>query len=201
MTVWRLSAGWWEAIGTWLAAAGTVGAIWAQLLVSRRDNAVRLKVGATVGQIAFDPAIPLDRLHVWITVSNLGRRQLMLQSVAWRSGVLHPRWGFLSRVYAAQNSGAPYGPNLPLKMQDGDVATWMIPLDEWLEHSTKLVAEPHSLGLRTLRIFAYASTGDFTSSNVSPSLREKIRLKLKPPLQPRPGIRSSHFPRRTRTDQ
>ncbi len=74
-------------------------------------------------------------------------------------------------MYAVQNVMAPYGPNLPLKMQDGDVANWMIPLDEWLDDNlAKLIAEPHWLGLRTLRIFAYASTGDTASSKVSQSL-------------------------------
>jgi hypothetical protein len=162
-------------------------AIWAALLIARRDNAVRIKAGATVGQIAGDPAIPLERRHLWISVTNLGRRTFMLQSIGWRSGLLHPKWGFLSRVYAVQNVMAPHGPNQPLKIQDGDVANRMVPLDEWLGDSiAKLIAEPHWLGLRTLRILAYASTGDTASSKISQSLGERIRAKLEaPPRQPR----------------
>ena len=83
-TLLRLSAAWWEAIGTWVAAVGTVGAIWAALLISRRDNAVRIRVSATVGQIASNPVIPLERRHLWISVTNLGRRSFMLQTVGWR---------------------------------------------------------------------------------------------------------------------
>lgn len=38
----------------------------------------------------------------------------------------------LGRVYAVQNVGASSnGPNLPLKMNDGDVAHWRVPLDQW----------------------------------------------------------------------
>jgi hypothetical protein len=153
-------------------------------MISRRDNAVRIKVGATVGQIAGDPATPFQRLHLWITVTNLGRRTLMLQTVGWRSGLLHHKSPFLSRAYAFQILQAPHGPNLPLKMQDGDVANWMIPLDQWLTDSVdKLVIKPRWLGLRTLRIQAYASTGAVVSNAVSKKLMEKIRaqLKRKPP--------------------
>jgi len=67
-------------------------------------------------------------------------------------------------------------------MQDGDVANWMIPLDEWLDDNIgKLIAKPHWLGLHTLRILAYASTGDTASSKVSQSLGETIRGKLDAP--------------------
>lgn len=176
----NLSAAWWEAIGTWVAAVGTVGAIWTALSIARRDNAVRLKINVTVGQIVGDPLIPMQQRHLWITVTNLGRRPLMLQTISWRSGLLPAKWHFLGRIYAVQNAMAPQGPNLPLKMEDGDVANWMIPLDHWLaDDISKLIAKPHWLGIRTLRVMAYASTGDSVWAAPSPSLRESIRARLK----------------------
>jgi hypothetical protein len=174
----HLSAGWWEAIGTWVAAVGTVGAIWAALSIARRDNAVRINISATVGQVVGDPSVPFERRHLWITVTNLGRRPFMLQSIGWRSGLVFRRWRILGSVYALQRVDSK-GPDLPLRMADGDVANWMIPLDEWLSNNApKLIAKPHWLGLHTLRIAAYASTGDTASSKVSQSLSEKIRAKL-----------------------
>lgn len=176
----NLSASEWEAIGTWVAAVGTVSAVWTALSIARRDNSVRLKVNATIGQIFGHPEIPVQQRHLWITVTNLGRRPFLLQSISWRSGVFHPRWRLLSRMHAVQNAMAPHGPNLPLKMEDGDIANWMIPLDTWLEDGTsKLIAKPHFLGVRTLRIVAHVSTGDSASSAVSQSLADSIHAKLK----------------------
>lgn len=174
----NLSAAWWEAIGTWVAAVGTVGAIWTALSIARRDNAIRLKINASVGQIVGNPLIPMQQRHLWITVTNLGRRPLILQTISWRSGLLPARWKFLSRIYAVQNAIAPQGPNLPLRMQDGDVANWMIPLDHWLaDDISKLIANPHWLGLHTLRIGAHTSTGESVFAAPAPSLRESIRKK------------------------
>ena len=175
----NLSASWWEAIGTWVAAVGTVGAIWTALSIARRDNSVRLKVNATIGQIFGNPMIPVQQRHLWITVTNLGRRSVLLQNISWRSGLLHPRWRLLSRIYAVQNAMVPNGPNLPLKMEDGDIANWMVPLDEWLDHDiSNLIAKPHWLGVRTLRVVAHVSTGDSVSSAVSRSLADSIYSQL-----------------------
>jgi len=76
----------WEAIGTWIASVGTVAAVGAAIWISRRDNAVRLRVFATIGQIAGKPEIPIERKHVWITVTNIGRRTVTINTLGWRSG-------------------------------------------------------------------------------------------------------------------
>ena len=176
----HLSAPWWTAIGIWVAAVGTVGAIWAALSIARRDNAVRVDICTTVGPAAGDPSIALERPHLWITVTNLGRRSFILQNIGWRSGLtIHPWVGLRGSIWAIQNLSASGGPKLPLKMNDGDLANWIIPLDQWLDSSVaKLIAKPHWLGLRTLRIEAYASTGDIASALVCKSLKEEIRAKL-----------------------
>jgi hypothetical protein len=169
-----LSIAAWEAIGTWIASIGTVGAVGAAIWIARRDNAVRLRVFATVGQIAGQPAIPLERKHVWITATNIGRRTVTVTTVGWRSGLLRYDSPWLARQYAMQQVGPLIGPQLPLKMQDGDSASWMIPLDEWLDGVEKLIASPRWLGLRTMYVQAFSSTGDVVSVRVSSSLREKI---------------------------
>jgi hypothetical protein len=168
----------WEAIGTWIASIGTVVAIAVTVWIARRDNAVRLRVFASVGQIAGSPTIPLERKHVWITVTNIGRRTVTVNTVGWRSGLFHYSSPWFGRQYAVQAVGPPIGPQLPLKMVDGDSASWLIPLDNWLEGVERIVAKPRWLGLRTMYIQAFSSTGDVVSSHIASSLRKKIAEKI-----------------------
>lgn len=173
-----LSVAAWEAIGTWIASIGTVAAVGAAIWIARRDNSVRLKVFATVGQIAGSPVVPLERKHVWITVTNIGRRTVTLNTIGWRSGLLRYNSPWLAQEYAVQVLGPPIGPQLPLKMLDGDSASWLIPLDAWLENVEKIIAKPHWLGLRTLNIQVFTSTGDVANRRISSNLREKIANAL-----------------------
>jgi hypothetical protein len=176
---WGLSVAAWEAIGTWVSGIATLAAVIAALYIARRDNAVRLKLFATVGQIAGNPNIPLERKHLWISVTNVGYRAVKLNTIGWRSGLFHFKSPWLGRKYAVINVGQPYGPNPPVKLEHGDAVNWMIPLDEWLRDSPhKIVAKPYWLGLMTSRIQAFTSTGETVNSKVNPGLLEKIEARL-----------------------
>src|SRR6266478_3283046 len=153
--MWGISVAAWEAIGTWIASIGTVGAVGAAIWIARRDNSVRLRIFATVGQVPADPAVPIERKHLWITATNIGRRTVTLNLVGWRTGLIHHRIPWVGIKHGVMNVGPPVGPKLPLKLADGDNASWVIPLDDWLDGSAaKLVPEPRWLRLRTIRVQA-----------------------------------------------
>src|SRR5882724_6280031 len=72
----------WDAAGNWASAIGTVAAVFAAIWIAQRDNAIRLRVSAVVGQIIGDPEIPDDQdamiisaLNAEIRPSNLRRRR------------------------------------------------------------------------------------------------------------------------------
>jgi hypothetical protein len=174
-----LSTAAWEAIGTWFAGIATLFTAIVALWIAQRGDAVRVKLVGTVAQILGNPKIPVERKHLLISVTNLGRHAVRLNTIGWRTGLLHYKSPWLGRKYAVQIVMPPDGPQLPLKLEHAENATWMIPLDDWIkENADRLVPKPYWLGLATLRIQASMSTGETITAKLAASVVEDIKRRL-----------------------
>lgn len=173
----------WQLINSfaeWFSAVGTVAAVIVSLYLARQDQRVRLRITATIGNIFGDPTVDVKVDHLWITVTNVGRRTAVLNSVAWRVGFLPAKLSRFGRKYAIQNFDLPNCTRLPAKLEDGDSASFMIPLDRWLGYfAGDMFPRPHWLSLYFVTALAFASTGKAASVRVSGSLRKALKEALR----------------------
>ena len=116
----------WRFINTfapWLSAVGTLAAVATSLWLAQRDRRIRLAVRASL-RIQFirggGPGHG-DRL-VSVNVINRGRRAATVSGIGWRLGLLKRR-EFLVPDYQ--------GTTLPAKLEDGDEAAFLFPLDQF----------------------------------------------------------------------
>jgi len=168
----------WDVVGNWAAAASTFLAVLATIYFARRDNTIRMQITAVIGIVVGDPHVSHKEKHLWITVTNLGRREVTVTNVGWRSGLFHHKLPNAGRRYAVQV--LPNQPALPAKLADGEQLSWMIPMNTWLENGPqRLIAWPYMFFLRTLYIRAYSSTGEVTSQKIGSDIRKEIKKYLK----------------------
>lgn len=116
----------WKFINTfapWLSAIGTLAAVATSLWLAQRDRRIRLAVRASL-RIQFmrggGPGHG-DRF-VSVNVINRGRRTANVSGIGWRLGLVNRR-EFLVPDYQ--------GSTLPAKLEDGDEAAFLFPLDQF----------------------------------------------------------------------
>lgn len=165
----------WEMIGAWIAGLATVAAVVMSLYLARRDGLIELRVTATVGLVYGDPYVSPTTEHVWIQVANVGRRTAFLQSIGWRTGLLPPWFRWLPRRYALQRAEFAGNTQLPARLADGDIASFMIPIEGWGERvAADLMSPPRRLSAYFIYVQAHCSTGDSFTRRITPSLRQAI---------------------------
>jgi len=167
-------------LGTWIAGLATVAAVVVSLYLARRDSQIRLQVTATVGKVFGDPSVSHETEHLWILVTNVGRRGATLNSIGWRTGILHPKLPWIGRRYALQGADFPGSTRLPAKLGDGDSASFMIPLEDWaIRVGPDLIRKPRSLMSHLVFVQAHTSTNDTFSRRIAPSLRKSIQEHIR----------------------
>lgn len=116
----------WTFINTfapWLSAIGTLAAVLTSLWLAQRDWRVRLAVRASLRiQLIRGGGPGHGDRFVSVNVINPGRRAVTVSGIGWRLGLLKRR-EFLVPDYD--------GPTLPTKLEDGDEAAFLFPLDQF----------------------------------------------------------------------
>jgi hypothetical protein len=163
----------------WLTAIGTIGAVWAALHLANRDNTLRLRAFATVGLIVGGPnpasTVAEAPRYVWIHVTNAGRRTAYLTNIGWRSGAVRQGVPWVGYRHFVQSYLPGSGPQLPLKLEDGQTAQWWLPLDEWMDNnSASMSKSPAWLHMRTTCLQVFTSAGPTLTVKIGSSLRDKM---------------------------
>jgi hypothetical protein len=173
----------WQFINTfadWVSAVGTVAAVWVSLWLARGATRPKGRVSANVMLLAGDGELSPHFLE--ISVGNVGDRPFTVTGVGWRVGLP------FARRYAYQKTdGAPdYAPSdsLPLELQIGRRASWRIDLERVYKRDNTIWAQSFAsmflskwpaVGLWTLRVQAFTSTGHVFTSKPSSDVIKKLR--------------------------
>jgi len=144
------------AMGSWLAAVGTIAASGVALLLAGRAEKVKLKVWAgrrlIVGGGSGQPTE-----CVVISVTNLGERPVIIQSAAWRMGKGK------SRQYAIQMPSTTSPSQFGKRIDYGENAQFMVNFVEspdWMrDFATNVVQDGSDKWLKTLRAQVNTSVG------------------------------------------
>ncbi len=163
----------------WLTAIGTIGAVWAALHLANRDNTVRLQAFVSIGLILGGPNPPASveeaPRYVWINVTNAGRRTAWVTNIGWRSGVLRQGVPWIGYRHFVQSYLPGSGPQLPVKLEDGQTVQWWLPLDEWMENNAASMSKaPALFHVRTTRLQVFTSAGPPVMVKMGKSLRDKM---------------------------
>ncbi|MFQ5852936.1 MAG: hypothetical protein ACE5JU_20440 [Candidatus Binatia bacterium] len=158
----------------WLAAIGTVAAVITALYLARKDARIQLKVRALIRFVAIvgtDLGPGPD--YVSVEVSNVGRRVATVTYIYWKTGI------FRKKNYVWLVPQNPYSANIPVKLHDGEQATFMDLMTQF-ERGIKKFAEEDLSGWasglkgRFVRVGVGTSTGDRFEALVDKSLRARF---------------------------
>ena len=172
----------WEVAGTWISGLGTLSAAGIALWLGLAEHRPRLRCLARIGVPIGGAFNQVGDRHLWISVTNVGRRPAVLQSVGWESGLFWQDSPFLPKQFAFLVAEGPYCRPLPSTLQPGETASFMTPLGTSVQSVIPMVTQPFWLAIRFLNVMAYDSLGGRHCASMSKDLRAEILLKVQSPV-------------------
>lgn len=156
----------------WLAAVGTIAAVITSLYLARKDFRIDIRLRAGVRTLAVMGDGPGHGTE-WVSlfVTNAGRRVATVSQLYWKTGV------FRKQMYVWIAPRNPYSSTVPVKLSDGEQATYMLPIREF-EKNMHLRAKDAVSGLASrlkvhfIRVGVCTSTGEGFEARIEKSLRD-----------------------------
>ncbi len=158
----------------WLAAIGTIVAVITALYLARKEDRIQLKVRGLIRYVVIAGTdLGPGPKYLSVEVSNVGRRAATVTHIYWKTGI------FRKKNYVWLVPQNPYSANIPVKLNDGDQATFMDLMTKFESFNEKIAKEDLSgwaseLKARFVRVGVGTSTGDTFESRVDKSLRTHI---------------------------
>ncbi|MEP7366187.1 MAG: hypothetical protein ABI972_23260 [Acidobacteriota bacterium] len=167
----------WNVIGTWLAGIATVGAVFVSLYLARSGARVRLHCYAGIRVEMIGPP-GMTREHICIGVTNLADRTVTISLVGWAYG------GRKKKGVSIQTFAPGIGDQTPKRIEHGDTAMFMVPLDRnpgWLvRFATEFITDkPIERALKTLVVQIHPSVGDVIEVKPERVLLDRIHAASK----------------------
>jgi len=159
-------------IGTWLAAFATLAAVIVALYLARRTEKVRLKVHAGLRVIILGDGSPPQE-HVVISVTNVGERPVIINSVGWAVGKRR------HRSFCIQTVSGPYTKQYPVELAHGKSADFMVSFlatPTWpVEFATGFVKDLSDKSLKTLVALIHTSIGQTIEIHPEKPLVDRLK--------------------------
>ncbi len=165
----------WEFVNTfapWLAAIGTLAAVVTSLYLAMRDRRIRLNVGAGVRKIAtMGQTVDQGADVISIYVTNIGYRSATVTGLFWKCGV------FKKTIFEIIPGNDFHSSTLPVKLVDGEEASYRIPQNLFLETNIKTFERRISrkylkLRLKFMKIGVYTSIGKTFQFRIEEGLQD-----------------------------
>ena len=159
-----------NALGSWVAGAGSLAAVGIALWLARRVE--KVKLDAWVGhRLLVGDGTGTKAEHLAIKVTNVGERPVTIGSLGWSIGRRKSRRVCIQTV-------PPSSPaNYPKRIEYGDEAMYLIhDFPAWASNfKSVFLKEFNDEGLKTLRLQIHTSVGH--TENVVPERNLLDRLK------------------------
>ena len=170
----------WKFINTfapWLAAVGTISAVIVSLYLSRAEKPIKLEIRAGHRIIIEPGAIGKHPEFLYISAINTGHRITTITNVGWKIGLFKKQHAI--QVVPNNISSS----NLPIKIDDGEEAKWLIPLDlpeNWIERFSKDFLRPNPRwNVLWVKLQIHTSIGKTFEARIEKGLRKKILEECK----------------------
>jgi hypothetical protein len=176
----------WTLIAQSVTAFGTLAAVITSLYLARRDEMPRLVVAAgMVVEFGIYPSMQPGRERevedqgetLRISVTNIGRRTVVVKNLVCRIG-LFQRDHFSIMVPGQFSGKNPYSDTLPVRLEDGEDANFLMPKDDFQGGQVLEEAIPPRWVTRLpgwLRIGVETSSGETIWGSVDSSTKDLFR--------------------------
>lgn len=157
-----------------MAGIGTLSAVIVSLYLARRDSKVKLIV--TAGhRVLVTPGQTRTPDYCSIRVTNVGFRPATITGIGWKVGLLKKKYG-IQTVH-----GHPASSNLPVKLEYGDEASYLIGFlgdgtyPNWIdEFPIDFLSNNPKISTLTLKVQAFTSVGKTFESKIEKGLRQRL---------------------------
>jgi len=173
----------WKFINTfapWLSAIGTLSAVIVSLYLSRSEKPIKLEVCAGHRLIIGQGQKGKLPEYLYISAINTGHRIATIISIGWKMGFIKKRHAMQVVEKDIFSSG------VPVKVNDGEEAKWLIPLDiedNWLSRFSRDFLLPHHRwNLYWVRLQIHTSVGKTFETRIEKSLKDKLIEECKKQL-------------------
>lgn len=156
----------------WLAAIGTLSAVVVSLYLARRSDRIRLKVSLSISVLVIEGGGPGHGTeHVWLTVTNLSRRQAVLTQLFWKP----VPWKKSGAVWITPINAV--SSKLPISLGDGQSANYLHPIEDFREQFSEgarlwYTGMLGKVRLRLTKISVVTSTGYVATARLNKALRD-----------------------------
>jgi len=160
-----------DKLANWLAAVGTLAAVWVSLWLARRDSRTRLRVFVDPRIASILPGSE-PPLQLFVTVANESVRSITIKSIGYS---LWPRKQPMHLLLTDRSLGA----DLPCRIEHGEQVDFRLALDHWLNELVRTVT-PTAMKKRRLRFHVVTTLGYRVTCKPGPTLRKMLREHGKP---------------------
>jgi hypothetical protein len=158
----------------WLTAIGTLLAVIVALYLSRRDRNVRLSASASI-YLLIEQGSDNHEKFLATSVTNIGTRTFTLSGISLQTGI------FKKKYYWIPPPINSYSSKMPIKLADGDQASYYLPMKDFNEHSRKyFVWHPWIRSIiqsQFIYIRVTVTTGQSFAYRINKTLRDELRGK------------------------
>ena len=162
----------WMVLGTWVAGLATLAAVIVALYLVRRPEKVRLKTHAGLREVILGDGSPFQE-HLDISVTNLGERSVIINSVGWAVGKRK------KRRYCIQVLSGPHTRQYPIELAHGKSANFMVSFiatPNWVkDFATDFVKDLSSKSLDTLVAMVHTSVGQTVEIRPEKTLLDRLK--------------------------
>jgi hypothetical protein len=166
----------WNTVGTWLAGIATFAAVIVSLHLARRSERVKLKVLAGIRLVVGGDGTPPEE-HLNISVTNLGDRAVVLNTVGWAVGKRK------ERRYCIQTVSGFWTAQYPTELAHGKQASFMVSFAHtptWLtEFANGFLKSISDSDLDTLVAQVHTSVGQTIEAKPEKELIDRLRKARK----------------------
>jgi len=171
----------WEFVNTfapWFSALGTIAAVVVSLYLVRARRPIKLEIRA--GHRIIVGSVPEGKYpeFLFINAINVGHRAANITNVGWKTGFLKTNHAIMFVQKDTYSSG------LPVKIEDGEEAKWLIPLDieeeNWIIRFSRDFLLPYPRwNLFWLRVQIHTSVGKVFEAKIEKGLKEQLAKECK----------------------
>lgn len=166
----------WEFINTfgdWFSALGALAAVITSLYLARRGDQVVLKVSFGI-RILATPGDPNTIEYVWMSITNIGRRDATID------GVLFKPLPWTKRMLFWMIPLSPLSSPMPVTIRDGQKATYCMPTEQFREGWESLAKEYFSglsgwVRVALLRVLVTTTSGHAFKARPDRHFRVELR--------------------------
>ena len=167
-----------SAIGSWIAALGTLCAVAVSIYLARIGRIIKIRVSAGHRVLASG----VQRIDCCvIRAVNTGFRKVTITGTGWKVGFLRKQFYETCPFFLSISSP------MPITLADAEEAAWHVPflstdghpnwIDDFSEKTLGKCQFP-KMRVRTLRIFVYTSVGKVFMAPIEKSLSDRLLRHL-----------------------